>query len=414
MINQMKSIGQVKEHLPNIFWSNLNLGVITVSGLTISVVFVRFAGKELYGQYLFVLAIFGLLSIVSIPGVRTVVFRTTAQDYDGVYRKATAFSFLWGVLGIPLLLITGVFFYLFRAKILGISLVSCALLFPFVTSLQTWVQFLKGRSGFKQLTINNSAKLSVKLVAITLSIILSKNIIVILLTCLLVESGFNILYHSKILSSLRNDELDMGWKRQSYALTIMDLSAMVFGQVDIILIAALLPIGQVAIYGLVMKLGNVFLQAVKSTVDVILPKLYKSEKINVGYFYKFFLLSFLIPIVLYPIIRYLVLFLYGQDYSELVFFSQVYLTIVPIFFLHSIAMNFMVKHKLNKEINISKIVAIIAVLALYSILIPLYGVWGGIISSMLYFIIQLVINLYLLRVGKSKYSRPSEDVQVIL
>lgn len=399
MINKVtKFLNQTKPHTLNIFWSNLNQGLITTSGVAISVIFARFAGKELYGQYLFVLAMFGLFSIISIPGVKTVVFRTIAQDYDGVYRKATTFSFLWGVLGIPLIVITGVLFYLFRTKILGISLIVCALFFPFVTSLQTWVQFLKGRSGFKQLTINNSAKLSVKLVAITLSIILSKNIIVILLTYLLVESGFNILYHLKALSSLKNDELDLGWKRQSYALTIMDLSAMVFGQVDIILIAALLPIGRVAIYGLVMRLGNVFLQTIKSTVEVILPKLYRSEKITVRYFYRFFLLSFLIPAILYPIVKYPILLLYGPEYSEIIVFSQVYLAVIPFCFLNLITTYFLVKYQLNKEINFSRIISIIAVIALYALLIPLYGVWGGIISSMLYYIIQLIINLFLLKI----------------
>jgi len=182
----------------------------------------------------------------------------------------------------------------------------------------------------------------------------------------------------------------------------MELSSIVFGRVDIVLIGTLLSIDRVAIYGLVMNLVGVFLMTTKSTIEAILPKLFKSEHITIRYFYKFFLLSFSVPIFLILIIKYPILWIYGQDYSELILFTQVYLTVIPIFFLHSLAMNFMVKYKLNKEINLSKVIAIVAVILLYGILIPLYGIWGGVISSMLYFIIQLVINLFLLKLREAK------------
>ena len=50
-------------------------------------------------------------------------------------------------------------------------------------------------------------------------------------------------------------------------------------------------------------------------------------------------------------------------------------------------------------------------IALYAILIPFYGIWGGVISSMLYYIIQLVLNLFLLKVGKRKHNIGFENTQ---
>jgi hypothetical protein len=44
----------------------------------------------------------------------------------------------------------------------------------------------------------------------------------------------------------------------------------------------------------------------------------------------------------------------------------------------------------------------VAVVVLYATLIPLYGIKGGVISSMLYFVIQLAMNLFLLRIRKPK------------
>jgi len=403
MINKtVKFIEELRPHTPNIFWSNLNQGVTTVSALVLSIVFTRLGSKELYGQFLFVLAMFGLFSIISIPGVRTVIFRTTAQGHEGVYRKATRFSFLLSLFGIPLLIAAGVFFYLFKTKILGLTLIVFALFFPFVESLQNWMLFLKGRSEFRKLAFYNFIKLLISLIAVTLSIVLTKNIIVILLAYFFVSGGFNILYHFESIRLLRNDKLDEGWKKQSYALTIMGLSSIIFGRVDVVLIGTLLTFEEVAVYGLVMKFADVFFSVIKSTMEAVVPNLYQSKKITIRYFYKFFFLSFLIPVALYPIIKYPILFIYGQEFSQVVFLSQVYLIVIPFYFLNLVATYFMIKYKLNREINIGRIISMIAVVVFYALLIPLYGIWGGVIASILYFIIQLLVNLFLLKVKGAK------------
>lgn len=405
MIKKAKTfIGELRPHTPNIFWSNLNQGIITAFALAVSIVLTRLGSKELYGQYLFILGIFGLFSIISIPGVRICVFRTAAQGYDGVYRKATRFSFLWSLFGIPLLVIAGILIYLFKTKILGTGLIAVALFFPFEEGLQNWMLFLKGRSEFRKLAFYNSVKFCINLAAITASIVFTYNIIVILVSYFLVNGGFNIFYHFKVVNSLKNNEVDEAWKRQSLSLTVVILSTVIFGRVDVVLIGALLPFGEVAIYGLVMKFTDVFFRIIQSTAEAIIPNLYQSKKITVRYFYKFFLLSFLIPVMLYPLIKYPVLLLYGRECFEVVSFSQLYVFIIPFYFLDTIATHFMIKYKLNREINISRIASMIAVVVLYAILIPLYGIKGGVISSMLYFVIQLVMNLFLLRVRRPENS----------
>jgi O-antigen/teichoic acid export membrane protein len=336
MINKAKRfVEEVKPHTSNIFWSNLSQGITTASALAVSIVLTRLGNKELYGQYLFILGIFGLFSIISVPGVRICVLRTAAQGYDGVYRRATRFSFLWSLLGIPLLVIAGIFIYLFKARILGIGLIAVALFFPFEEGLQNWMLYLKGRSEFRRLAFYNSIKFFISLAAVTASIVFTGNIIVILVAYFLVNSGFNIFYHLKTVSSLKNDEVDEGWKRQSLALTIVILSTIIFGRVDIVLIGALLPSGDVAIYGLVMKFIDAFFRVIQSTVEAIVPNLYQSRKITIRYFYKFVLLSFLVPIILYPLIKYPVLFLYPKDVSDVVGFSQLYVFIIPFYFLNS-------------------------------------------------------------------------------
>lgn len=405
MINRgIKFIKNIWQYAPKIFWSNLNQQLQTVLNIALSIIFIRFAGKEIYGQYLFLHAILSLFVIISIPGAMTVIFRTIAQGYDGVYKRATRFMFFWGLFGIPLIILLGLYFYLFKTKILGITLIACALFFPFDTSFKSWAVFLRGRSEFRKLTINNFIITFIRMIALTAAILFSKNIIIIMVAYFLIGCCFNIFYYVRTLDSLKNDDVDLGWKRQSYALTIMDLSAVVFDRTDVALVGFFLPMEQVAIYGLVMKFVGLFFGVIRNTNDVILPKLYRSEKITVGYFYKFFLLFFIVPVISYPFLKYPVLLLYGRDCWDVVVLSRVYLVVLPFYFLTSITSSFMVKYQLNKEINLSKIIAIVAVIVLYATLIPLYGLWGGVISSILFFVIQAIVNLLLLKISKSKYT----------
>ncbi len=79
MINKtVKLIEELKPHTPNIFWSNVNQVVMTVFALVVSILLTRLGSKELYGQYLFILGVFGLFSIISIPGVGICILRTAA------------------------------------------------------------------------------------------------------------------------------------------------------------------------------------------------------------------------------------------------------------------------------------------------------------------------------------------------
>jgi len=282
MIDKAKRfVEEFKPHTSKIFWSNINQGVTTAFALAVSIILTRLGSKELYGQYLFILGIFGLFSIISVPGVRICVFRTAAQGYEGVYRRATRFSFLWSLLGIPLLVIAGIFIYLFKARILGIGLIAVALFFPFEEGLQNWILFLKGRSEFRKLAFYNSIKFFISLLAVTASIAFTKNIVVILVAYFLVNSGFNIFYHLKVVNSLKNDEVDEGWKKQSLSLTIVILSTVIFGRVDVVLIGALLPFGEVFVYGLVMKFTDVFFRVIQSTAEAVVPNLYQSRKFPV-------------------------------------------------------------------------------------------------------------------------------------
>lgn len=401
-----QTVLKLRPHLGNIVWSNCNTVIIAACAFVTSVVFVRFGRKELYGQYISILALVHLFSVLSVPGTRTVIFKAVAQSCDGVYRTATHFSFGWSLLAVPILVTTGIILYHVKTPAIGVGVIISGLFFPFVTSLGNWMFLLKGKEEFSKLALCNLVRFGASLLAVGVSILLTGNLLVILLAYYVVHSAFNVLFYFRCCALIRNVKVDPAWRCQSYALTVMELSSVVFGQIDILLIAALLPMDQVAIYGLVMRLVGVFLTITKSTVEGIVPGLFRSQTITIKRFYQFFLLSILAATVVAWFIRYPIIWIYGSSYSELIPYTQVYMFAVPIYFLFAIVSHFMIKYQMNREINYSTALGIVVVIILYITLIPIYGIWGGIISSIFFFVTQAIAGLVFLWIRR----RPTAKV----
>lgn len=381
----------------NIFWSNLNQGILVLSFLLNSIIFTRLGGMKIYGDFLLLYSILGLLSIISISGVRETILRSVSQGYDRTYFEATKFSLLWSLIGIPILLLIGLYYYFFQSSLLGITLMISSLVFPFFASLQTWMFIMKGKADFKRLALYNLLLKSVQLIMFIVTLTLTKNIMIIFLIYIFIESIFNIIYYLQNEKKyVTNSMIDSGWRKQSYTLSVMDLSSIIFGKADIIIMSIFLNSESVAIYGVIMKILDAFFVGINGSMTAILPQFYKSNKIKINNFYKIIFLSILIPLLLKPIIEYPIIFLYGQVFSEAIIYTQMYLFVIPFFLISKISNHFLIKYKLNNVILITKFVAMISVLILYLVLIPAYGITGGIISSILYFVIQSIINIYII------------------
>jgi len=145
-----------------------------------------------------------------------------------------------------------------------------------------------------------------------------------------------------------------------------------------------------------MKVSDTLFKFVKSSIEAILPGFFK-EEYSFSKFYAIFLLLFLIPITLYPLVEYPILFLYTDKYVDSVFFAQLYLFAVPFYFLASVSTQGLVKEKLSREANKARISSIIVFIILSFLLIPDLGILGGVIASLIYYPIQILFSTYYLR-----------------
>jgi O-antigen/teichoic acid export membrane protein len=394
-----------KHHIKDIFWANVSQGILIINHLLLSIIIIRLAGKEIYGDFLFIFAIVGALVVLSVSGIRTVILRTVAQGYEKTYSEGTKFSFIRSLIGVPIILLIGLYFFLYTQRLeVGISLIVASLIFPFFISLKTWMFFLEGKAEFKKLAFYNALLAGSQLTVISVAVFYAAPLVVIVATYILIEAIFNAFYTYVTFKKIQNDKVDKDWEKQSYIFSVMDLSSHVFGKADVAIMGMFLSPGLVAVYSIVMKIAEAIFLVIKSTITAILPKIYKKTGLHISYFYKYIVLSLTIPIFLFFVIQYPILFLYGIGLLEAIFFTRIYLFVVPIYFLSLLSTYFLIREKLNRSILVNKTVAIVVVLTLYLILIPNLGILGGVIASMIYFLIQAVLNtLSLNKIYKEKF-----------
>ena len=372
--------------------------VASVFSFIASILIARVVSRDHYGIYIFILAIFNTFSIFSIPGLKTVIFKASSQNYDGTYRKALNLSFKWSFVSVICLTLISLYFIIFNTSFyhyeIGISLLLMGIFSPIMYSMDMWKIILKGKQKFNIsffLTLIISIT-QFSVIFIFLILLNFRNALILIIIFVVLKLIFNILFTNFSKKYIKNKQIAQNWKKQGFALSIMDLSSIIFNSVGSFLIGVLLSLESAAIYGITLAIGNLFMLTIVSFIEVFLPRLYRSKH---DFLLKdtllFFFLGFVISLLFGFIIEYPIILLYTQKYSEVVFLCKIYLFIIPFRIISAFLGPYLIKHNMNKEINISKIITILGTILLYFLLIPLFRITGAVISSIGFYIIQDII-----------------------
>lgn len=134
-------------------WVAARYVLMGLLSLALSVAFARLGGKELYGQYQFVLAIVSFLAILTIPGLNIVALKAVAQDRPSVLVGATRISFRASFLLSLAVFLIGMFYLFSKGQpAVGWSLIGASLLLPFFYAPNGWYAFYEGQLDFKSST----------------------------------------------------------------------------------------------------------------------------------------------------------------------------------------------------------------------------------------------------------------------
>lgn len=379
----------------------VKLLINSLGALAIYIAFARFSSKETFGQYQFIISVFSIIYIFSIPGFNTSLLRSVALGFDGDYREVVKKSFLWSLLAVPIFFILGAYYYVFESHALGFSLLLASVFFPFFYAPNTWEWFLQGKHKFDVLAKFSSIQSLFNMVATILVIILSKdNLVLIVLFYFVSYTFFNGLYYFKSLKFIENSKKDKEVLQYGWFLNNVSILSVIANNIDKVLVGILLGPANLAIYGVISLIATKIKDVVKSFMSMLFPKM-SAFGGNFSDFTKihkkklmpaFFVLS-VCSVVYFLAIPMLNRLMFTDEYSRFSYLSQIFAVTVFL----SVPLGFL-GYYVNAKKNRFAIIITNPVFYIIRILLNLYlivefGLFGAAVAFNLSMIIWFILYL---------------------
>jgi O-antigen/teichoic acid export membrane protein len=383
----------------NSFWMFFGHVLKIIMGVVLTVIFARFTSKEIFGEYSLLLSIMGVLSIITMPGFSLSMMKAVSKNFDGVYIKSIKCRLIWSSFG-SIFLFFIVLYYLYNDNYyIAMSLLFSMLIFPFFYSTNSWISFLQGKKKFDLYSKFHVFQHFFSTLFTIITILFTSNVFFIFIIYILSNLIFNIIYSFRTKKYVKNNLLDKGWKSSGYKLTITNFISVSYEYLDKILIGILLGSASLAVYTIVVLIIYSTQRLFKELMKITMPKifLFNKEKIyklshKMLYIVSFF--SIIISIITYFLTPIVIHILYSAKYADAIKYVQLYTISFPLYMLMTLLTIFFISLNKEKELIYIKSISLVINVILYLVLIPQFGIIGAIISSLIFYLINIILLFY--------------------
>ena len=170
--------------------------IASIAAFAVTTVLAHYLPKEVFGQYRFVLSVVPILAIFSLPGMATAITQSVARGHSGNLRSVLKTKILWGLIGSLLSLILFGYYALVRDNVvLGFAFLISSIFVPIYTSFFIYNFYLQGTKQFRQSVTYTSSARVISAVILLLTLLVSKNILVILCMHFVTTIGPHVIWY---------------------------------------------------------------------------------------------------------------------------------------------------------------------------------------------------------------------------
>ncbi len=362
-------------------WGMVQQAVGLICGLGIAYGFGHWMAMAVFGEYNLALSIISLVAIVSLPGMNTAMLQSLGKGFDFSLEQGVKTRIKWSFWGIPILIALAIYYYFQGSDTFPTTLLIVAIFFPLLESFQSTRMFFLSRKRFDlqaAYTVLSSVLTAILIIG---SILLTKNLLVILAGYLLGQIIPAVLSYSKAKTLVVNNKQDKGLTSYAKFLTALQILPTAAAHLSNIILASLLGVEQLAIYvvatkfpGMVQKNFDVFYKPVTAK----LANQNNSQHANAvkTHLLKFIGLGILMAGGIWVFVPFLIRVFYSAAYLESIALARLYawsLLSLPLIWLF----NDLIKlQKRKKEIFVINTIFPVVKLLLMMILIPLWQIKG--------------------------------------
>lgn len=381
------------------FWLTLGQGVRMVSGLVLVVAFANMLPKETYGTYQFVMSVATILSACTLSGMGASITRATAQGNEGALRYGFRTQLIWSI-GIVLAAgAVALYYWLHENTPLAIAFLIVGACAPFLESFRLYRFYLRGKQHFRESEILGIIRLFLPLVVILTTLVYTENLVVLIAAYFLSHTlAVGLVYLQVLRTYTPPYTKDADMVNLSKHLSFLNIIGTLGKHLDKLLIFHLLGPATVAAYILAHVPLTHMRKALAILTEMAIPKLSQRQftvlQKTLPKKVWLFLLVTIVVTILYILAAPLLFGFFFPDYPESVVLTQA-LALVLLSYPRSIYAQAFKAHALKREMYLTRLSIPILTIIFFSILIPVYGVWGAVYAILATHLISNVLVRYL-------------------
>jgi len=380
------------------FWLLTSQAINFVLALVLLWVFANLVSKEVYGEYRFLLTVVTVLALTSLSGTAVALTHSVALGKRATFYPLLHARFRFGLIG-SLGALIGAGYYLWQGNTnLAQAFTLIALFVPFIESYTLYAAYLNGVKDFRLMSILHTLQRITTVGALVTAVILTQSVFWILATYLV---GMTLSFKAAQAWTLRihplnqeHDETALPYAKHLSLMSIMRSGAQHLDKVALWYLAGPVVLAQ---YVVAIAMPNELVSAFSQISRLALPKMSARNKTELQQSMLRKLLIYFIAML--PVVAIYVFFApfvfatFLPQYVDSVFYSQL-ATILIIAAPLGLLTQYFFATKHTTALYIMNALEPVVLIALYAILIPLFGIVGVITASFIRYLFVFASLLF--------------------
>ena len=363
-------------------WSGIGTILSYAIALVGIVAFANLLPKETYGTYQYVLSIADLCGIFVLAGIDTAVTRSTARGQEGTLYEALGTKIRWGFLGGVFAVLVGIYYFSQENSILGSAFIVSAIAIPFWEAPGLYVTYLQGKKRFDLTNMYGVGAQFVATLAVVATIFLTDDVLI-LLTSYFLSWGIArfLIFFITVKKFPPNNIPDLELIPYGKHLTVMQAASNVSMIADKALLWHFLGAAPVAVYIFAQAIPLRGAEVIKIVNRLAFPKMAEQNlavmKETLPRKVRILFVFGLLFALFYALIAPFLFSVFFPKYLEAVPFTQVATILIALqpFSLFSSALSAQARKKSLYAFSLGNPLIRIV---LFSIFIPMWGLWGAV------------------------------------
>jgi len=381
------------------FWLILGKICGALVSFLILVAFARFASKEVYGAYQYIISMVAMVGILTLPGIDAALIRAIAKGKERTFFLCEKEKLKFGFFGFLIFLAISLWYFFKKKFDLCVSFLIAGIFFPLTAIFSLYAAFWQGKKDFKTQNKYFIFHNLIATVLLFLIILLKPKLVWVVFgyffSFCLATFIFYLKTKNKIDKKTEEDRETISFGKH---LTITYLPSTIAAQIDNVILWQFANPLAVAVYAYALRVIE-RLNELIPFYSLALPKMaeknLREERIKKSIFDKFLkIFWFSIPFTVVYILLCPVFFkIFFPTYQESIIYSQV-LSLILIFTPFSFLSAAFLAEAKKRELYILNFAPQLLKIALFFILIPFFGIWGGVLAILISQIFSSSLVLY--------------------